>query len=223
MARVNAFQLITMKNSLSFFHLDSLLSSSHSRSPLYYYYYYYFTCLCAPFSPFILCYFLFFLLGIEKERENSIFILEHLEPGIGFSVNLSIMRHDGWIGNFRSIMRIPNIYIYIYIRINPLNVIENPARNDSQIPHQSSPINPHRLINPLTLPHPSNSLIERAQQPINHAQTRERDRRPSSLRFSPDIPPHSTAIPPYLFITRPSKRRRRAEKTKRRIVVASWR
>lgn len=146
--------------------------------------------------------------------------MEHLEPGIGFSVNLSIMRHDGWIGNFRSIMRIPNIYIYIYIRINPLNVIENPARNDSQIPHQSSPINPHRLINPLTLPpthsHPSNSLIERAQQPINHAQTRERDRRPSFLRFSPDIPP-------YLFITRSSKRRRRAEKTRRRIVVASWR
>lgn len=113
MARVNAFQLITMKNSLSFFHLDSLLSSSHSRSPFYYYYYYYFTYLCAPFSPFTLCYFLFFLLGIEKERENSIFILEHLEPGIGFSVNLSIMRHDGWMGNFRSIMRIPNIYIYV--------------------------------------------------------------------------------------------------------------
>lgn len=70
MARVNAFQLITMKNSLSSFHLDSLLSSSHSRSPLYYYYYYYFTMLlCSIFSLYSLL--LSFLSFRNRERKRE--------------------------------------------------------------------------------------------------------------------------------------------------------
>lgn len=49
----------------------------------------------------------------ERKREQYFYLGTPGTPGIGFSVNLSIMRHDGWIGNFRSIMRIPNIYIYV--------------------------------------------------------------------------------------------------------------
>lgn len=97
------------------------------------------------------------------------------------------MCHDvGYHRNFPPLMYIPNIYIY------PPNVIENPARNDSQIPHQSSPINPHRLINPLTLPpHPSTPTHPILSSSVHNSplitQTRERDRHPPSSP-SPSLP-----------------------------------
>lgn len=122
------------------------------------------------------------------------------------------MCHDvGYHRNFPPLMYIPNIYIY------PPNVIENPARNDSQIPHQSSPINPHRLINPLTLPpHPSTPTHPILSSSVHNSplitQTRERDRHPPPLLPFPFPPDISLPIPPYLFITRSSKRRRLEEK-----------